>query len=339
MITAAQVADFARLALQSIGREFPYKPGYVLTGPESLVLPRKHHPVFYGCFDWHSAVHGHWMLARLLRRFPEHAVAPEIRSALNERLRVDELQAEADFFSSAGGHGFERPYGWAWALRLAAETHGWDDADAQRWNVALAPLAEQIEQLTRNYLARLQYPVRSGVHSDTAFALGQMLDYCAIVGRSDLRSEIGAYCREKYLQDRGYCASFEPSGEDFFSPSLNEADLMRRLLGLQEFQPWLDGFLPGLADPDSSNARLFTPVEVADVNDGRLVHLAGLNLSRAWALRGIARALPHHDPRQPQLAAAIASHQEAGLRYVCSGSYEGEHWLATFAVYLLTPEN
>jgi hypothetical protein len=334
-LTDAQVAAFARLALAGIEKEFPNKPADVLVGPQSVRSPREVHPVFYGCFDWHSSVHGHWMLVRLLRQYPKSSVAEETRGLLRRQLTAEKLRVEADYFTPKDNHNFERMYGWAWALRLAAELQTWDDADAKEWAKNFAPLEKRLVELTRGYLPRLTYPVRTGVHPDTAFALGQMLDYARLVGDRDFEKQVIEYAREKYSTDRAYPASFEPSGEDFFSPSLNEADLMRRVLPREEFATWLRDFLPDL-EGGFDGLSLLTPAIVSDISDPKLGHLAGLNLSRAWTQRGLLAGLPEDDPRRNALEKSAAAHAESGLRYVFSGHYEGEHWLATFAVYLLT---
>ncbi|MEM6798641.1 MAG: DUF2891 domain-containing protein [Planctomycetota bacterium] len=331
-----QVAGFARLALDGIPREFPNKPSNVMVGPESVRGPREMHPVFFGSFDWHSSVHGHWMLVRLMKTHPDAPIAAEARKLLESQFTADKLAVEATYFDEKQNRSFERMYGWAWTLRLAAELRAWDNPDAQRWAGYLRPLEGRIVALTRDYLPRLTYPIRTGVHPDSAFALGQALDYARIVGDEDLEAQVVDYARAKYMADKDYPARYEPSGEDFFSPAWNEADLMRRVLPEYEFALWLERFLPGLGDADSAVATLLQPAVVSDVTDGKLVHLAGLNLSRAWTQRGVLSALPANDPRRAALEASIADHTKAGLDYVFSGHYEGEHWLATFAVYLLT---
>ena len=335
-MTNERVAGFARLAIEGIPREYPNKPSNVMTGPESVLSPREMHPVFYGCFDWHSSVHGHWMLARLAKLYPDAPVADEIRRLLDRQLTADGLRAETEYFEAPVNRSFERMYGWAWTLRLAQELRTWDDPDAARWAANLDPLEQIIVRRTREYLPRLTYPIRTGVHPDTAFALGMAIDYARAVGDAAFESQLVAYCREKYLGDVGYPARFEPSGEDFFSPSLNEADLMRRVLDVDEFPNWLERFLPALGAPGSPNAALLRPAAVSDPSDPKIVHLAGLNLSRAWTQDGVRHALPEGDPRRAALDASVAAHTRAGLDYVFSGHYEGEHWLATFAVYLLT---
>ena len=334
--TDAQVAKFARLAIENIPREYPNKPSNVMVGPASVLSPRDMHPVFYGCFDWHSSVHGHWMLVRLAKQYPEAKVVAEIRTLLDKQLTSEKLAKEAAYFDEKENRSFERMYGWAWTLRLAAELRTWDDADAARWGKNLAPLEQRIVQLTKEYLPRLTYPIRTGVHPDTAFALGQALDYARTVDDAELDKMIVDFCRDKYLGDRGYPARYEPSGEDFFSQSWNEADLMRRVLTREEFAAWLDQFFPDLANQDSDAASLLRPAIVSDPSDPKIVHLAGLNLSRGWTQHGVLTALPKDDPRRPVLQHSVAAHTQAGLGYVFSGHYEGEHWLATFAVYLLT---
>lgn len=337
-LSDAQVAAFARLALKGIEKEYPNKPGDVLVGPQSVSPPRETHPVFYGCFDWHSSVHGHWMLVRLLRLYPNSSVAGETRVLLRRQLTEGKLQTEADYFTPKDNLSFERMYGWAWALRLAAELHTWDDPDARQWAIAIAPLENRLVELVKGYLPRLTYPVRTGVHPDSAFALGQILDYARLVPSEtnrELEKQIVAYARERYLADRDWPARFEPSGEDFFSPSLNEADLLRRVLPTAEFANWLADFLPRLGEQRSPTANLLTPAIVSDIADPKIGHLAGLNLSRAWTQRGILSALPADDSRRGVLEKSVRAHAESGLGYVFSGHYEGEHWLATFAVYLL----
>ncbi len=325
-----RAAALAQLALAGIDQEFPNKPGDVLAAPEDLRTPKAMHPAFYGCLDWHSSVHGHWMLVRLLRLHPEMKNAADIRARLDAHLTAANLEVETAYFADKKNRGFERMYGWAWALRLAAELRSWNDPDAARWVANFAPLENKLVSLTKEYLPRLTYPIRTGVHPDTAFALGQIHDYARTVNDGELASLIEKRARDYYLKDQAYPAGYEPSGEDFFSPGLNEADLMRRVLRAEEFSRWLAGFMPSLP------TAWTTPAEVSDLSDPRIVHLVGLNLSRAWTLQGIASALPAEDPLRKTLHAAMQTHAAAGLRYVFSGHYEGEHWLATFAVYHLT---
>ena len=325
-----RASALAQLALTGIEKEFPNKPGDTLDSAQDLRTPKAMHPAFYGCYDWHSSVHGHWMLVRLLRLFPDMAKAAEIRASLDAHLTAAHLVAETAYFEEKKNRGFERMYGWAWALRLAAELHAWHDPDAARWAANFAPLEMKLVALTKDYLPRLTYPIRTGVHPDTAFALGQIHDYARAIHHTELAGLIEKRARDYFQKDRVVPAAYEPSGEDFFSPGLNEADLMRRILPGADFSKWLTGFMPEVP------AAWTIPAEVSDLADPRIVHLVGLNLSRAWTLGGIASALPAEDVRREKLLAAMHAHAAAGLRYVFSGHYEGEHWVGTFAVYHLT---
>ncbi len=338
VLTAERAEAFARLALAGIVREYPNKPGHVLAGPDSVKTPRALHPAFYGSFDWHSSVHGHWTLVRLLRRFPDARFAADARAVLDDHLTPAKMQAEAAYFHLPGNGSFERTYGWAWLLRLVAECEAGaaDDPDLARWREALRPLEDEIVARALAYLPKLPTPIRTGVHPDTGFALAQILDYARRCGRDELAELVVARAREWYGDDRAWPVAYEPSGEDFFSSGLNEADLMRRVLSPDEFAAWLDGFLPDLAD--GGLGPLASAAAIPDFTDGRLVHLAGLDLSRAWCLEGVADALAARDPadpRVPVLRAAARANAEVGLAAVFSGHYAGEHWLASFAVYLL----
>lgn len=333
-LTDAQVTQFAGLALKGMFQEFPNKPSNVMTSREGVLSPKEMHPVFYGCFDWHSSLHGHWMLIHLLRHYPDTSVAKEIETKIDAQFTLEKLQKEAAYFQQKGNASFERMYGWAWALRLAAELRSWDDERAKRWAASFEPLEKEIVSLSKAYLPRLSWPIRTGVHPDTAFALSQCLDYARVVQDSAFEQLIVARAQDFYGEDRNYPVRFEPSGEDFFSAGLNEADLMRRVLSKEAFGTWLDEFFPGLANGDMGN--LLTPAEVSDVTDGKLVHLAGLNFARAWTLQGIASALGVRDPRYKILTESATAHNQGGMRYVFSGHYEGEHWLATFAIYTVS---
>lgn len=333
-LDAERADQFARLGLRGIDREYPNKPGDVLTTAEDVRAPRAVHPAFFGSFDWHSSVHGHWLLVRLLRLEPAMPAAAEARTRLAAHLTAENLRIEAAYFDKPENRSFERMYGWAWALRLAAELRAWDDPDGRAWAENFGPLERQLVGLIKRYLPRLTYPVRTGVHPDTAFALGQFLDYARSVSDADFEKLVAARARDYFLADRAYPSGYEPSGEDFFSPGLNVADLMRRVLSREEFSHWLDAYLPGLRGGElGAWARA---AEVSDLSDPRIVHLVGLNLSRAWTMQGILSALDAGDPRRAPLERAEQAHAEAGLRQVFSGHYEGEHWLATFAVYHAT---
>ena len=328
-----QAAGFVKLALAGIDREYPNKPGQLMRGAEDVKSPKELHPVFYGQFDWHSSVHGHWMLVRLVKLFPEAAFAGEVREHLATRMTEEGLAAEAAYFEVKENSSFERMYGWAWALRLAAELRDWDDPDGREWARRFQPLEKKIVGLAKAYLTKLEWPIRCGFHPESSFALAQMLDYARTVDDEALAEQLARKAEAFYGGDRRYPVEYEPSGNDFFSAGLNEADLMRRVLDAEEFQKWLTGFFPGLSEGRMGN--LLTPAKVLDVSDGHLVHLAGLNLNRAWTMRGIASVLPDGDARLAVLRKAAAEHETAGLALVSTGDYAGEHWLASFAVYLL----
>lgn len=334
VLTNQQITDFANLAIKGIPQEYPNKPSNVMNSADDVRSPREMHPAFFGNFDWHSAVHGHWMLVRLLRLYPGVAVATDIRQTLNQQLTETNMRAEALYFEQKHNNSFERMYGWAWLLQLVRETHSWDDPDAKTWRENLKPLEAVIRERAMTYLPKLTFPIRVGTHTDTAFSLGMLLDYSRAVGDTELETLLTQKARQFYLNDRDYPAHYEPSGHDFFSSGFNEADLMRRVLKSGEFSRWLDQFLPQLTT--GTMGSMMEPVKVPDVTDGHLVHLAGLDLSRAWTMQGILASLPVSDVRRKALSTAIADHAALGLSYVTSGHYEGEHWLATFAVYHLT---
>lgn len=332
-LTPQLASRLAHIALEGITREYPNATGHVLLDAADLRRPRELHPAFYGCFDWHSAVHTHWQLVRLLRLLPALPEAGAIRAALDAHLTPANLSAEAAYFVEPGRRGFERPYGWAWLLKLAEELLRWDDPQARRWSAALTPLAALIEERYLEFLPRLTYPVRSGVHSSTAFGLTFALDYALAAGHGPLGELIAARSLDYYGADRDAPAVWEPGGSDFLSPCLAEADLMRRVLPAEQFAGWLAGFLRGLAA--GGPPQLLTPALVSDRSDGQIVHLDGLNLSRAWCMWGVAGALPPNDPRRQVLLAAALRHAEAGLEGVGTGDYMGDHWLGSFALYML----
>lgn len=333
-MTSQQASAFARLALKGIRKEYPNKPADVLNSEKDIKGPRDTHPAFYGCFDWHSSVHGHWMLVRLLQIFPELPEKKEIRTALAENLTAKNLQTEADYFSGPNRQSFERTYGWAWLLKLAEELHGWDDPDGKEWSRNVKPLADVIAARYIAFLPKQTYPIRTGVHPNTAFGLMFAFDYAKTIGNKPLLALVEERSRTYYGKDEGIPAAWEPDGADFFSPSLMEADLMRRVLPSDEFQKWFVKYLPNIAKSEPKS--LMEPAKVTDRTDPQIVHLDGLNLSRAWCMRSIASALPIVDPARKILTESASRHAEAGLKHVASGDYAGEHWLASFAVYLLT---
>jgi hypothetical protein len=333
-LSQEQASLFARIALKAIQREYPNKPADVLNNDKDLQPPRVVHPAFFGSFDWHSCVHGHWLLVRILRLFPDLPESKEIRAVLASHLTGDNLRREAEYFARPNAQSFERPYGWAWLLKLAEELHTWDDPDGKQWCKNLTPLTDAIVSRYLSYFPKQSYPIRSGVHSNTAFGLAFALDYARAVRDKALSALVEERGRAYYSRDTNVPAAWEPDGADFFSPSLVEADLMRRVLTPAEFQSWFIGFLPHVLENEPKS--LSTPATVSDRSDPQIVHLDGLNLSRAWCLRNIANALPKDSPARKLLAASAARHAEAGLHHVASGDYAGEHWLATYAVYLLS---
>ena len=334
-MTQEQASHFAALALRCIRKEYPNKPEHVLNDVADVRSPKALHPAFYGCFDWHSSVHGHWMLVRLLRLFPALPQGKEIRAAMNENLAAESIRAEVAYLKAANRQSFERTYGWAWLLKLAEELHGWQDDDGRKWSRNLQPLADAIAARYVDFLPKQNYPIRTGVHPNTAFGLSFGLDYARALGDRKLESLIAERARTYYQKDSAYPAAWEPGGEDFFSPALMEANLMRRVLPREEFQGWFSRFLPDLGGgkPES----LLEPALVTDRSDPKLVHLDGLNLSRAWCMRHIGAALADTNPARRILNASAARHAAAALANVASGDYVGEHWLASFAVYLLSP--
>lgn len=357
--SGVDVARFAGMALKCIRREYPNKLDHVLSDASQVRSPRELHPAFYGCFDWHSSVHGHWLLVRLLRERAgdarldgarDNAALPEIdiREALDANLTAENLRAEDEYFRDPGRASYERPYGWAWLLKLQEELYLGDDPDGVRWFDALRPLAETIVGKYLAFFPKQKYPIRVGTHFNTAFGLSFALDYAeALAGGGKkcldapvlesldrLKALVCERARTYFADDRDAPAAWEPNGDDFLSPSLIEADLMRRVFGAEEFARWFAGFLPGLED--GCPANLLVPAQVTDRTDPKIVHLDGVNLSRAWCMRSIAHALPAGSPRRFVLERAAAVHAEATLPHITSGDYAGEHWLATFAVYLLS---
>jgi Protein of unknown function (DUF2891) len=336
MLTPEQATAFAKMALKGIRKEYPNKPGDVLNGYPDVKGPRATHPAFYGCFDWHSSVHGHWMLVRLLRLFPNLPEAKEIRAVLADHLTAEKLNGEAAYFARKESKPFERPYGWAWLLKLAEELYQWDDPDAKAWSKNLLPLADAVVARYLEFFPKQTYPIRTGVHPNTAFGLSFAHDYARAIGDARLTELIEKRARDYFGQDVDVPARWEPGGADFFSPSLTEADLMRRILSPAEFRVWFERFLPGASKGEPP--ALFTPATVSDRTDPQLVHLDGLNLSRAWAMKSIAAVLPLGDPAREMLTASAVRHAEAALQHVASGDYAGEHWLASYAVYLLSTQ-
>ncbi len=332
-LDTALASTFARLALAGIEREYPHKPEHVLNGPDDARLPRELHPAFYGCYDWHSAVHTHWMLASLARSFPDLPEAPEIRRVLRSHLTPQNMAAEIRYLTSPNRISFERGYGWAWLWCLAAELRRWPDPEAAAWFDAVKPLASLLAQRYVDYLLRQTYPIRAGTHANTAFALALAWDYGIACDDSALCAAVRAASLKFYERDQDGPAAYEPGGNDFLSPCLTEAWLMTRHLDANAFALWLAQFLPSLQP--GKECALWEPATVSDRADPQGVHLDGLNLSRAWCLAAMARALPQGDGRSALLSAAAGHHLSAGLAHVSSGDFLAEHWLGTFVVYAL----
>jgi hypothetical protein len=329
---AAAAARFASLALACVHQEYPNKIAHVLSGDADVRPPRELTPAFFGCYDWHSSVHGHWLLARLARTFPGAPFAPEARAALARSLEAEKLTVEARYLSGPGRTSFERPYGLAWLLQLAAELREWQDPQAQQWATVLRPLETAAAARLKAWLPKLSRPIRIGEHDQTAFAFGLVLDWARTAGDAQMIDLILSKTAEFYRNDRACPLNYEPSGQDFLSPCIAEADLMRRVLAPPAFAEWLRAFLPQV--PADGSAAWLEPAVVTDPSDPKLAHLDGLNLSRAWMLDGIVSGLPAGDARRASLQAAADRHRVAGLKAVTGEYYEGGHWLGSFAVYL-----
>jgi hypothetical protein len=325
---------FAKLALQCVHKEYPNKISHVLNSDADVAPPRKLTPAFCGCYDWHSSVHGHWLLVRLLRTFPDAPFAKAARDALKESLTAENLKAEAKYLQGEGRASFERPYGLAWLLQLCAELREWEDPEAREMLANLKPLEDAALERLTTWLPKLSHPIRIGEHNQTAFALGLVLDYARGKNDGGLAKLAADSARKFYLADKNCPLAYEPSGEDFLSPCIAEADVMRRVLTQADFTKWLSQFLPQI--PGTATAD-WLPVAISpDRSDPKLAHLDGLNLSRAWMLDGILFSLPADDPRRPALASAADALRRAGLAAVTGEHYEGGHWLGSFAVYLTT---
>jgi hypothetical protein len=325
---------FANLALTCVGKEYPNKISHAMSSDADAAPPRKLTPAFFGCYDWHSSVHGHWLLARLARTFPQAEFAQAARDALSRDLTAEKMAQEAAYLRGAGRASFERPYGSVWLLQLAAELREWDDPQAHEMAANLHPLEEAVLERFQGWLPKLANPVRIGEHDQTAFALGLMLDYAKQTGNRDFAALVTSKARMFYFADKNCPLAYEPSGEDFLSPCLGEADLMRRVLPSDAFSKWLTGFLPQISK--SKNHPWLQPVVSPDPSDGKLAHLDGLNLSRTWMLEGIASGLPIKDKRVPAIRETAEAHRRAGLAAVTGEHYEGGHWLGSFAVYAVT---
>ncbi len=327
----AAAARFAGLALKCLHTEYPNHISLTMDRDADAHPPRELTPAFYGCFDWHSDVHGHWLLVRLLRLMPDAPFASQARTELARSFTAENIAGELEYLKHAGRASFERPYGLAWLLQLSAELREWNDPQAKQWSATLQPLETEAGSRIKSWLPKLHYPIRIGEHDQTAFSFGLIWDWASVAGDAPMRALLKDAAQRFYVKDRNCPLSYEPSGEDFLSPCLAEADFMRRVLDAKAYAAWLSAFLPGITP---STTDWLPPGVVTDRSDPKLAHIDGLNLSRAWMLEGIAHGLPKGDQRVPVLLSIAAQHRNAALPAVTGEHYEGGHWLGTFAVYL-----
>ena len=326
-LTPEQANQLAGLPMACLQNEYPNKLGQTLGTPGDLLEPRVLHPAFYGCFDWHSSVHGHWSLVKLLKEFPDLEKTDQIRKKLQENISSGNILAELDYFHGEHNQTYERTYGWGWLLKLAEELHTWDDPLARELETNLQPLTDLVVERFLEFLPKLVYPIRVGEHTNTAFGLTFAWDYALAVQHTDLKATISTRAKEFYMNDRDCPIHWEPSGYDFLSPCLEEIDLMRRVLDRVSFGRWMKKFAPQLLSPD-----YHLPVgEVSDRTDGKLVHLDGLNFSRAWVLYGLAGQYPEYK----HLQTIANEHVAYSLPNLVDDGYEGGHWLGSFAIYAL----
>ncbi len=330
-LTKELASHFARTALSHVTREYPNKLDHVMSGPEDVKSPRELHPIFYGSFDWHSCVHGYWTLARCLRRFPDLPEADAIRTLFDRQFTPEKVSGEVAYLARPSARGFERPYGWAWALKLQSELLLHKNADGEAWSQTLQPFADVFVRRFQEFLPLATYPIRGGTHANTAFAVTLALDYARALCDLRLQSLLVEKSRWWYGTDVAY-AGFEPSQDDFLSPSLMEAACMSRVLDANAFPTWFEMFLPHAEH--GQPAFLFAPATVSDRADGKIAHLDGLNLSRAWCWMLILHALPQGDLLN--VGPVIDRHIKSALPHV-TGHYMGEHWLASFAILALDP--
>ncbi|HAG16115.1 MAG TPA: DUF2891 domain-containing protein, partial [Bacteroidales bacterium] len=326
-LTQFGAEHLASLAFHCIQTEYPNSLGHVIVDSTQVRAPMDLHPAFYGCFDWHSSVHGHWMLVKLLKLFPEMKNAEAIRQALDQNMNAQNILDEVAYFKQPLHSSYERTYGWAWIFQLANELETWDNPQAKQWKTNLQPLVDHLKSSLISFLPKQTYPIRTGVHPNTAFALGFAYDYAELTKDTAFKNILIKRSREYYFDDKNYPAYLEPNGSDFFSPSLLEADLMHRILNPKEYEKWLDAFLPQIPE------NLLNPAIVSDRSDLQLVHLDGLNLSRAWCMLGIANQLPKSNKKKSVFTSIALKHLNDALPNIASGDYAGEHWLASFAVY------
>lgn len=322
-----QANRLAELPLACVGTEYPNRLGQTLGGDEDLQSPQQLHPTFYGCFDWHSAVHGHWSMVSLLRHFPDLDKKAEMQNWLLQSISKENIEKEVAYFHGKHNKSYERTYGWAWLLKLAEELHQWDDIVARKAEINLQPLTDLIVERYLEFLPKLNYPIRVGEHPNTAFGLSFAYDYAVTVNHSELKTRIEKRAKDFYMNDEACPLNWEPSGFDFLSPCLEEAALMKRVLSNEEFKTWITQFLPQL----KSKSFQIETGKVSDRTDGKLVHLDGVNFSRAWSLNYIAKDLPEYE----HLKNSANQHINYSLPSIVGDSYEGGHWLGSFAIYAL----
>lgn len=329
-----KASKFAAMALHCIEKEYPNKLSHVMNDEKEVLGPKALHPAFYGCFDWHSSVHGHWMLIRLLKLYPDIPRAADIRAALSRNITAENIKQEVAYLHQKSRKAFERTYGWSWLLKLVEELYNWDDKDGKKWLQNLKPLEMEMVKRYMEFLPKQTYAIRTGVHPNTAFGIAFALDYARTAKNKQLEELLIERSYYYYFKDKNCPSGWEPGGEDFFSPCLMEAWLMLRVMKPAEFQKWFHSFLPRFKDGKDLN--LMEPAIVTDRTDGKLVHLDGVNLSRAWCMKQIANALPKTDKTRDVLLKAAHHHARSALANIHSGDYAGEHWLASFATYMLS---
>ena len=329
--TVKEANVLAELPLHCVETEFPNKLGQTIGSAEDLGTPEALHPIFHGCFDWHSAVHGYWSMITLAKDFPDLEKADEIRAILQRNITPEKVAQEVAYFEKKLNKSYERTYGWAWLLKTAEALHTWDDPMARELENTLQPLTDVIVMRYKEFLPRLVYPIRVGEHTNTAFGLTFAYDYAITVGNTSFQQLIEQRAKDFYLKDAGCPVTWEPSGYDFLSPCMEEIDIMRRILPQNEFEPWLDQFMPQLKD----TAYAWEPGQVNDRTDGKLVHLDGLNFSRAWVLYGLAQQYPAYE----HLTQIANQHVAYSYPNLVGDTYEGGHWLGSFAIYAVRTQN
>ncbi|MCB0459719.1 MAG: DUF2891 domain-containing protein [Flavobacteriaceae bacterium] len=327
-LTLVEANRLAQLPLHCMDTEYPNKLGQTIGSDADLKAPKELHPAFYGCFDWHSAVHGHWSLVKLLKEFPQLEHADSIKAKLLQNISKENILAEVTYFQGEHNKSYERTYGWAWLLKLAEELHTWNDPFAKQLEENLQPLTDLIVKSYIDFLPKLNYPIRVGEHTNTAFGLSFAWDYANSVGHTELKSMIEQRSKDFYLNDKDCPISWEPSGFDFLSPCLEEAALLKRVLTKEDFSLWLSEFLPQL----KTNDFTLETGKVSDRTDGKLVHLDGVNFSRAWNLNEISKGLPEYK----HLQNTANKHINYSLPAIVDDHYEGGHWLGSFAIYALS---